>query len=880
MTREDLPTGTVTFLFSDIEGSTRLVGELDPLVYREVLEQHNALMRSAMAANGGVERGTQGDAFLVVFRDASAAVAAGVAAQRGLARAVWPHGRSVDVRMGLHTGHGIAGGDDYVGLDINRAARIASAAHGGQMLVSDSTRALVERSLPAGVGLLDLGEHRLKDLARPERLFQVTADGLRPSFPPLRTLGGPAGDLPVRLTTFVGREREILEVERLVEGQRLVTLTGPGGTGKSSLAVEVARAAAVRFHDGAWFVALDSVVDPELVASVIAKTLGLIEGGGPARDRLLTFAADRSLLLVLDNLEQVRSAAPFLAELLRSAPGVRILATSRAPLRVSGEQEYPVPPLAVPDSPATARAADCVVLFTERARRVRPSFEPSDDDVAAISEICARLDGLPLGIELAAGRTGILPPATIADRLGRHLELPGSGPSDVPERQRTMAAAISWSHDLLDPPSRRLFARLAVFVGGARLEEIEVVCGGDLGTDVLEGLSGLVEQSLVITSIGPDGPRFGLLETIRAFAAERLAEASDRDATVERHARVYLALLEASVPFLPGRDQKRWLARLSAEQENLRAATHRAIDHGDVDASLRFVAASWRYWQLAGHLEEAMPLAAATLALPGVEDAPLALRVAAADAVGGLHYWRGEPILAGERYAEQLTLARRLGEPKAIADALYNLSFSTGIRQDFSRAREMTDEAARLYRQVGDERSLARMDWASASLRQFEGDNAGSLALLEGALSRFEATGDLPYAALTLGSIGWARLNTGDLAGGLESGLRSLIAYHALGDIATTTLTLHAAAIAFGLVGLPADGAVMEGAFAALSGRYGVRPPLALESVIYSSDVVAKVIETMTGPAFATERARGATMSLDEAVDFAGGVAAEQLATG
>ena len=464
------------------------------------------------------------------------------------------------------------------------------------------------------------------------------------------------------MTSFVGRVRELDELAAILDDARLVTLTGPGGTGKSSLAVELASRVAGRFADGCWFIPLDGVADADLVPAAIAATVGLVADPTSARERLPAYLADQSLLLVLDNVEQVRSIAPFLQDLLRESPDVRIVATSRAPLQVSAEQEYPVLPLPLPDSNedlASAGGSDCVQLFVERARPVQLGFHLTTENVAAVSGICTRLDGLPLGIELAAGRVGLLAPAAIAERIGRQLDLPGSAPRDLPERQRTMHSTIAWSHDLLREPSRRLFARLAVFAGGCRLEEAEAVCGSfdDVGIDTLEGLSSLVEESLVQTSIGPDGPRFGLLETIRFFASERLAEAGEVDVVRRRHALAYLALAEASTAHVPGRDQVGWLARLSADQDNLRAAVRWAIDTGDAEIGLRLLTAQWRFWQLAGHIDEGLAASSEILGIPGA-DRPTIWRLRGLDAVGGLHYWHGDAVRAGQLYAEQLSSPR------------------------------------------------------------------------------------------------------------------------------------------------------------------------------------------------------------------------------
>src|SRR5829696_8711081 len=537
----DPPTGTVTFLFTDIEGSTGLLQALGDR-YPAVLDEHAAILRKAVADTGGVEVSTHGDAFFVVFTSPAAAVRAAVAAQLALAAHDWSPGPPVRVRMGLHTGEGTRGGDDYAGLDVHRAARIADAAHGGQVLVSGTTRALVEQTLPDGATLRDLGPHRLRGLAEPERLHQLAGGGLADEFPPPRTLDARPGNLPHQLSSFVGREAEIAEVERLLGETRLLTLTGPGGSGKSRLALAVAADLLPRFQDGAWFVDLAPVADPALVPAAVANTLGVPEAADrPILDGLKQHLRDRELLLVADNFEQVAEAGPVLEELLGAAPRVRAIVTSRMVLSLQGEQEYAVPPLPVPDPDRLPRdlaeleAMAAVRLFRERAAAASPRFVLTAANAPVVAEVCARLDGLPLAIELAATRTKVLTPEQILDRLKRRLALLTSGPRSLPKRQQTLRAAIAWSYDLLDEAERRLFARLSVFTGGWTFEAAEAVCEPEaFGLDALDGLTSLVDQSLVRRVELPGRPaRFSMLETIREFGLEQL-EASGELEPVRR----------------------------------------------------------------------------------------------------------------------------------------------------------------------------------------------------------------------------------------------------------------------------------------------------------------------------------------------------------
>ncbi len=477
----ELPTGTVTFLFTDMEGSTRLLQELGP-DYPEVLSLHHRILRDAVEAAGGVPIGTEGDALFAAFDSPSSGIAGAVSAQRALAAEPWPRGAAVRVRMGLHTGEALVREGTYVGLDVHRAARIAAAGHGGQILISDSTRALAEQSLPPEVELRDLGRHRLKDLAYPERIYEAVVAGLAADFPALRSLDAVPNNLPTQLTSFVGRAREVAEVRRLLGTTRLLTLTGPGGTGKTRLGLQLAAETIADYPDGTFFVALGPVEDPDRVGPAIVTALGLRESPTEQPvDRLIGFLRERCVLLVIDNFEQVLTAAPLIGDLLKASPGLSVVITSCAPLHLYGEREYEVPPLTLPRAgavdPATISQYEAVALFTQRAAAVRPDFAVTTANAPAVAEICSRLDGLPLAIELAAARVKLLPPQALLARLGQQLDAFDAGSRDVPKRQQTLRGAIAWSHDLLDPAAQQLFARFSVFVDGADLAAAEAVCG-------------------------------------------------------------------------------------------------------------------------------------------------------------------------------------------------------------------------------------------------------------------------------------------------------------------------------------------------------------------------------------------------------------------
>ncbi len=879
MTLRALPTGTVTFLFSDMEGSTRLVQQLGPARYAQVLEQHNEILRGAYAAHGGTERGTQGDSFLVMFGEAPAAIAAAAEAQAAIAAASWPAEAPVRVRMGLHTGVGTLGGDDYVSIDVNRAARIAGAAHGGQVLVSDATRVLSELSLPPGAQLRSLGEHRLRDLATPEHLHQLVLEGLPSEFPPPLTLGRATGNLPTRLTSFIGREGELEELATLVAANRLVTLTGPGGSGKTSLALELARRVAADHEHGAWFVPLELVDEARLVGASIASRLGLVESAGAsAEERLRSFVATRRLLLVLDNFEHVLDAAAVVGDLLAAGPGVRIVVTSRAALRLGGEQEFPVRPLAVPAGSAPT-AGDAVQLFIDRARRVTPGFAPGRADLEAIGDIVRRLDGLPLGIEIAASRVGLLPPRQIADRLAQRLDLPGPTARDQPERKQTMTGAIAWSHDLLTEPTRHLLARLSVFAGGCGLEEAETVCGegGDLGVDVLDGIAGLVEQSLVLAVPGPTEARFRLLDTVRMFAAERLADLGETTAVRDRHLSAFLDIAERAEPLLPSRHQRLVLRRLGADHANFRAAVGWAIDSGNAEAAMRLVRALWRYWQMQGHLQEGNEAASAVLGMPGAAGATVG-RVRLLDAAGGLAYWRNDLDTANRYYLEQVELAREVGDKAELANALYNASFTARIHEgNWENTFRLQGEAAELFRELGDERGIVRLDWTLATNLISEGRNAEAESVLLRTYARFVELDDVYYLALATDTLAWVALAAGDEVEGLRWSARSLKTYRALGDVAGRTIGLAGIAVMLLAVDLPREAAVVRAAFDALTARHLVRPPILLEAIFGGKWSPEAVAARLGREALAAAEREGAEMTLEEVVDLVVGLVEERF---
>jgi predicted ATPase/class 3 adenylate cyclase len=762
----DLPTGIVTFLFTDIEGSTKLLRRLGDS-YRDVISQHHRILREAIAHGEGVEVGTEGDAFFAVFLSPAGALATAVQAQRGLAAAQWPGEQDVRVRMGLHTGQAVLVGEDYMGLDIHLAARIAAAAHGGQILLSETVRHLVADAVPNGVSVRDLGRHRLKDIERPVHLWDLIIDGLPEEFPAIRSLDARPTNLPLQRTSFIGREREVAEVTTLLAESRLVTLTGPGGTGKTRLALKVAADHLDRFSDGVFFVDLSPIVDAALVPSAIAHALIVREE--PGRELLETLAdhaRDRNLLLVIDNSEQVIESGLTVATLLDAAPRLSVLATSRVPFRISGERAYAVPPLAVPADVAELNAlgrSEAVALFTERAAAVRPGFRLTPENAAAMAEITRRLDGLPLAIELAASRLNVLTPQGLVERLGQRLALLSGGARDIPERQRTLRRTIEWSHELLGSEDQRLFARLAVFSGGWTLSAADIVCGPGLEVDVVDGLGALMDNSLVRPGEPGDAdPRFGMLETIREFAVERLAVSEEEDALRLRHAIHYRSLAEEAEPHLTREDRLDWFTRLDAEHDNLRAVLDWAERSEDAATGLRVAASVWRFWLQRGHLAEGRARVERLLSLPGA-DARDPVRAHALSALGGITYWQNDYPPMRAAYQEAVDIAREVGDPGLLASALRDLSFVPYIDQDPDRVEAILREGLAAAQEAGD-RLLTAEFWSSVGfLEMVRGNPTAAIEVRRTALEIYREEGAIWNLGEELGGLAMIHRMIGDL---------------------------------------------------------------------------------------------------------------------
>jgi predicted ATPase len=738
-----LPSGTVTLLFTDIAGSTRMLEELGEH-YADALAEHRRLLRAMFARHDGVEVDTQGDAFFVAFGKASDALAAATEAQTAL-EAAGP----IRVRIGMHTGEPTRTDEGYVGIDVNRAARIAAAGHGGQILLSQSTRQLIDRA-----ELLDLGEHRLKDVGT-LRLFQVGHE----EFPPLKSLGNT--DLPLPRTPLVGRKREVADLRRVLGTDRsaLVTIVGPGGIGKTRLALEAAAEVAPAFGDGVSFVDLSAVREPGLVEPTIVAHLGLL-------GRLVDHLRERELLLVLDNLEQVVEVGADLAALLEASPRLAILATSREPLRVRAEVEYPLKPLA--EAPA-------VELFRQRAHTVDPGFEAMYE---RLTELCERLERMPLAIELAAARVKVLSAEELLIRLDRRLPLLTAGARDAPARQRTLRATIEWSYDLLDEDERRLFVSLAVFAGGWTLDSAEQVCNADL--DVLQSLA---DKSLIRSEDG----RFRMLETIREYALERLEESGELGQLRARHAEYFLQLGLRAEPELTGAQQHVWLERLASDYDNLRAALEwcaaarpadglrlasalvlfwfnrslyrdglhwleEVLAKTEDEANAARAGALWGagfLWVLIGDAERAKPRLEAGLALARSLNAA-AIAARSLEVIGLLAFFQNDARSARELLEEGAETARRAGDKWALADALGTLGSIYPLQGEFELAETAGEEARAIAREYGDRQGIRMANFGLALTATMRGDLERARTLGEEGLAICREIGDLWFVSYFL----------------------------------------------------------------------------------------------------------------------------------
>jgi predicted ATPase/class 3 adenylate cyclase len=768
----DLPAGTVTFLFTDIEGSTAL-WERDRPAMEAAVDRQFALLDTAISAHGGVRFKVVGDAVQAAFPTAPDAIAAALAAQRALLAEPWQEQTGpLRVRMALHTSAATPRDGDYLAPGLNRLARLLAAGHGGQVLVSLATQELARDSLPSGTTLRDLGEHPLRDLYRPERVFQLRHPDLPAEFPPLRTLATRPNNLPLQPTPFLGREEEVDRLVALLgrEDVRLLTVTGPGGVGKTRLALQAAADLLEAFPNGVWFVDLTPLADPSLVLPAVGAVLSLRDGE-VTTDRLAGLLGGKRMLLVLDNFERVLEAAPFVADLLARVPGAKVLVTSRIPLHAYGEQEYPLAPLPLPDPlrlPTLERLSqyDAVRLFVARARAVKPDFAVTDANAPAVAEICYRLDGLPLAIELAAARVKVLPPQALLKRLERRLPLLTGGARTLPARQQTMRDAIAWSHDLLSLDEQTLFRRLAIFPGGCTIDAAEAVGDPEGRLDLLGCLTSLVDESLMRQAEGTVGdPRFRMLATVREFGLDQLEASGERDEILQRLATWCLGLAEQAEPdeyfanISPG-----WVPRLDEEFPNLRAAVTWLLEHGEATRALRILAAAEDFWlqRHTGNVELYRWLEAALAAAPA---APARDRAIAhwLLSIGNGALGHDE---AAMHHAQRLRdAAEEAGDSTSFGFAYFALAYAWECRGDVPRAAAAYAKADAAWEaESGEEFSPSYAEAELADKWVLQGNLEAGVSRLEELLTRVRQRTDPPWwVVLVVNLRGHAALRQGDL---------------------------------------------------------------------------------------------------------------------
>ena len=912
-------TATLTFLFTDIEGSTALLGRLGEVTYARLLAEHHRLIRDSLAAHGGNEMTMLGDGFFAVFTSPRGCVRAVLEMQRELAARDWPEGEQVRVRMGVHSGEASETAAGLVGLDIHRAARLAGVAYGGQVVFSSSAAALVRDVLPDGTSLRDLRHHRLKDLGRPEQIFQLQAPGLQSEFPPLRSLDNPAlpNNLPAQQAGFVGRERELSELRRLVKDSRLVTLTGAGGAGKTRLAIQLAAELLDGSGDGVWLVELAPVSSEDAVASTILEVLKMATGSGQSPlDILVTSLASQQALIVLDNCEHLIGACSKVADaILRHCPEIRVLATSREPLGIAGETIYRVPSMSLPDEDDDTGEldpyrSDAVALFAERAAAQGVSFVLDRASAPLAAQICRRLDGMPLAIELAASRLRALSLVDLNDRLDQRFRLLTGGGRNVSPRQQTLLATVDWSYSLLTGSEKKLLRSLSVFVDGFQLDAVEAVCaGGDLDMFAVTDLVvSLIDKSLVVAEPADGALRYRLLETIRQFAAERLAESggSEADELGQAHCRYFLSVAEAAAAEFVGREQVRWIRRLNAEQGNLWRAVENAVDAADVSEGteqvLRFGTALVRFWAENAQRERALGVLVPVLERPEARADPslrsaalgsaaiiargvnmdLALRLGEeameiADHLGEdrllieaghvlccILYFAGMPdrgIVYGEAAVER---ARRFGDDGLLGPSLVFLTMCIDQVQP-GRTEALTAEAIACVERSGDQ-SLAGGLYNNAGVSSLrKGDLPSARRFLQRAEEAHRAVG--LHNPTPMINLGWVLRLEGDEAGAADAFRRALRESRRIGNrpdipYATLGLACHASD-----TGDWCRAAILHGFADAFLGSSG--EPWQDPEDVFRQQSLDEVRAHLGDADFEAEYGRGTRLDLRSAVDLA-----------
>ncbi len=788
------PSGTVTFLFTDIEGSTKL-WEGHRSAMTTALARHDAILRGVIADTGGFVFKTIGDAFCAAFTTAHDAVAAALHAQLALTGEGWPKETPIRVRMAIHTGAVESRVDDYFGQPLNRVARLLATGHGGQTLLSQTTYDLTRDSVPPGCGLRELGEHRLKDLGRPESVYQLTHARLPATFPPLQSLDNPGlkHNLPQQVTNFVGREKEMAEIQSLLSRARLLSITGSGGSGKSRLALQVAVDELDGTGDGVWLVELAPLSDSNLVPQTVANALGVKEEQGkPLIQSLIEHLKSKRLLLLLDNCEHLLDACARLSDLLiRQCPGVQILTTSRESLGIAGEQVYKIPSLSIPNpklaqTPETLSHFEAVQLFIDRALMAHPSFLVTNKNAPALASLCFQLDGIPFAIELAAARVRSLSVEEIDGKLDQRFRLLTGGSRTALPRHQTLRALIDWSNDLLNEDERSLLWRLSVFTGGWTLEAAECVCAGE-GVDdwqVLDLLTSLADKSLVVAEQKGGRSRYSLLETVRQYSRDRLEESGSRREWRNRHFDHMLSLAEEAEPQLTGPDQAKWLDQLDIEHDNLRAALSWSTDEQSKlgnDATLRVAGALWRFWLIRGFLAEGrIWLADPLRETQGT--GTMAVRAKALNGAGALARQQGDYEDARGFHQEGLALFKEIGDLSGVARSLLNLGNVAYEQGAYDEARALYEENLSIRRQLGDKWGIGLSLNNLGSVALDQGDYEAASSLLSESLEIARALGDPSGTALALANLGNVAFQKLDYPAARKLFEESLTLYDALDD--------------------------------------------------------------------------------------------------
>lgn len=927
-----LPTGIVTLLFTDIEGSTQLWGQY-PQAMAVAHARHDKILREAIQSNDGYVFQVIGDEFCAAFDTAEGAVRAAVKSQLDLYAENWGE-TPIRVRMGIHTGKAELQEDRlYHGyITLSHAERVMSVAHGGQVLLSSTTQQLVQDELPEGVELHDLGQQQLKDLSRPEHLFQLNMAGLSSDFPPLNTLESTRHNLPVQLTSFVGREEELAEVKNLLQDTHVLTLTGPGGTGKTRLSLQLVTEVLKEFPDGVWLVELAPLADPTLVVPTVASTLGVREQPGRTiLDALMDYVRAKSMLLLLDNCEHlIEACAQLTHTLLRAAPRLKILATSRESLGIAGETAYRVPSLPFPkeqqlhDLEVLAKN-DCVRLFVDRAVAAYPSFHLQEKSAAAIAVICRRLDGIPLAIELAAARTKVFPPEEIASRLDDRFRLLTGGSRTALERHQTLFALIEWSHNLLSEAERMFLRRLAVFAGGWSFEAAQAVCGEAIDEDVLDLLTHLVDKSLVAVEEEAEEARYRLPETIRQYARDKLFESGEAEKVRDRHLDFFLRFAETAEPNLRGKEQLEWLNRVETEHDNLRTALGWSLESGKSENALRLLGAVSYFLTLRGYFSEGNKWLDDALALAEREqsrriasgesasltraDAHVAQRAkvlyggvgfqfgsfnvkrARAMAEESLRLWRelgdkwwtavtlelealimsidGDYQMALARLEEGVSLARELEDPWPLAVCLIRFGDALKPRGEAAAARPFLEEGVAVARRVGDKIVLSEGLRELGSLYYAEGDLTAAASLSEEALAEARAIGSILHVFLAL----WQLVIISCLQNDPAKAKSYCLELGALGRETGSTFAVAFALLSFGLAacfgGEPGKGVRLLVTAETFLRQGGIKPSEGDPSITVLRQALAKA-QAELGPAtFEAAWAEGQQMTLEQALALA-----------